>query len=116
MKKIVVKFGGSNLRHPEDIDRVVAVVETYKRPLVLVVSAFFDITNALVACVQAAREGAGTLSALAEGWRFRLWDLQSLCPVRFRSSLKTYLVSCANFSEPPPRTRISSTIPDNPGL
>lgn len=72
MKKIVVKFGGSNLRRPEDIDRVVNVVQTYRRPLVLVVSAFFGITNALVACVKAAKEGAGTLSALAESRDYTL--------------------------------------------
>ncbi len=72
MKKIVVKFGGSNLRRPEDIDRVVNVVQTYERPLVLVVSAFFGITNALIACVQAAKEGAGTLSALAESRDYTL--------------------------------------------
>ena len=72
MKKIVVKFGGSNLRQPEDIDRVVNVVQTYGRPLVLVVSAFFGITNALVACVQAAKEGAGKLSALAESRDYTL--------------------------------------------
>lgn len=72
MKKIVVKFGGSNLRRPEDIDRLVNVVQIYKRPLVLVVSAFFGITNALVACVQAAKEGAGKLSALAESRDYTL--------------------------------------------
>jgi aspartokinase/homoserine dehydrogenase 1 len=72
MKKIVVKFGGSNLRRPEDIDRVVNVVQTYQRPLVLVVSAFFGITNALVACVQASKEGAGTLSALSESRDYTL--------------------------------------------
>ena len=66
MKKIVVKFGGSNLRGPQDIDRIVRVVQQYDRPLVLVVSAFFGITNALVACVKAAKEGAGTALALAE--------------------------------------------------
>ncbi|WMW80811.1 aspartate kinase [Undibacterium cyanobacteriorum] len=66
MKKIVVKFGGSNLRRPEDIDRIVNVVQTYQRPLVLVVSAFYGITNELIACVQAAKEGAGTKAALAD--------------------------------------------------
>ncbi|MDO8313417.1 MAG: hypothetical protein Q7T25_15910, partial [Sideroxyarcus sp.] len=66
MKKIVVKFGGSNLRRPQDIDRIVSMVQTYDRPLVLVVSAFFGITNALIACVQAAKEGAGTAAALLE--------------------------------------------------
>jgi aspartokinase/homoserine dehydrogenase 1 len=72
MKKIVVKFGGSNLRQPQDIDRVVNVVQTYNRPLVLVVSAFYGITNALIGCVQAAKEGAGTKAALAESRNYTL--------------------------------------------
>lgn len=72
MKKIVVKFGGSNLRQPQDIDRVVNVVQTYNRPLVLVVSAFYGITNALISCVQAAKEGAGTKAALAESRNYTL--------------------------------------------
>jgi aspartate kinase/aspartokinase/homoserine dehydrogenase 1 len=77
MKKIVVKFGGSNLRRPEDIDRVVNVVQTYQRPLVIVVSAFYGITDALVACIQTAKEGAGKLSALAESNDYTL-TLRSL--------------------------------------
>ena len=72
MKKIVVKFGGSNLRQPQDIVRVVNVVQTYNRPLVLVVSAFYGITNALIGCVQAAKEGAGTKAALAESRNYTL--------------------------------------------
>lgn len=52
-QKNVVKFGGSNLRRPDDIDRVVNLVHTCQRPLVLVVATFFGITNALIACVQA---------------------------------------------------------------
>ena len=54
----------------------------YQRPLVLVVSAFFGITNALVACVQAAKEGAGTLSALAESrdYTLTLRAMKSITP------------------------------------
>ena len=66
MKKHVVKFGGSNLRHPGDIDRIAQVVRSYNRPLVVVVSAFYGITNALVAAVQAAKEGAGRAAAPSE--------------------------------------------------
>lgn len=72
MKKIVVKFGGSNLRRPEDIDRIVNVVQIYNRPLVLVVSAFYGITNAMIECVQAAKLGAGTISALTESQDYTL--------------------------------------------
>lgn len=70
MQKAVLKFGGSNLRRPEDIDRIVQVVRLYDQPVVLVVSAFYGITNELVACVAAARQGAGQASALAETRQF----------------------------------------------
>ena len=47
MKKIVVKFGGSNLKTREDIQKIVETVKLYNRPLVIVVSAFYGITNYL---------------------------------------------------------------------
>jgi len=47
MKKIVVKFGGSNLKTREDIQKIVRTVKLYNRPLVIVVSAFYGITNYL---------------------------------------------------------------------
>ncbi len=47
MKKIVVKFGGSNLKTREDISKIVSTVKAYNRPLVIVVSAFYGITNYL---------------------------------------------------------------------
>lgn len=99
MKKIVVKFGGSNLRRPQDIDRIVSVVQTYNRPLVLVVSAFFGITNALIACVQAAKEGAGTAAALAESQNYT----QTL------RALKHEIVQ-ANISDPEHRARTEAAL------
>jgi aspartate kinase/aspartokinase/homoserine dehydrogenase 1 len=66
MKKHVVKFGGSNLRRPGDLDRIAAIVRSYDRPLVLVVSAFYGITNELVAAVEAAKAGAGRAAAPSE--------------------------------------------------
>lgn len=47
MSKIVVKFGGSNLRTQQDIEHVLSVIRKYDRPLVVVVSAFYGITNML---------------------------------------------------------------------
>jgi len=47
MAKIVVKFGGSNLRTMQDIEHVLTVIRRYDRPLVVVVSAFYGITNML---------------------------------------------------------------------
>ena len=48
MKKIVAKFGGSNLKKKEDILKLVRVIKAYDRPMVIVVSAFYGITNRLI--------------------------------------------------------------------
>ncbi|HQI44990.1 MAG TPA: aspartate kinase, partial [Bacteroidales bacterium] len=47
MKKIVVKFGGSNLKEAADISKLLQVIKYYNRPLAIVVSAFYGITNEL---------------------------------------------------------------------
>jgi len=66
MNKIVVKFGGSNLREAEDVRKVSRVVAAYGRPLVIVVSAFFGITNALVECVRKASSDRGPEASRGE--------------------------------------------------
>ncbi len=48
MKKVVAKFGGSNLREQKDILKLVKVIKAYNRPMVVVVSAFYGITNHLI--------------------------------------------------------------------
>jgi len=55
MKKIVVKFGGSNLKTKEDIQKIIETVKLYNRPLVIVVSAFYGITNYLLEGIRAVR-------------------------------------------------------------
>ena len=55
MPKTVVKFGGSNLKCKEDIGRVIRVVKNYKQPVVIVVSAFFGVTNYLIESLEKAR-------------------------------------------------------------
>jgi len=45
--KIVVKFGGSNLKTTDDPGRVIQVIQSYEQPVVIVVSAFYGITNFL---------------------------------------------------------------------
>ena len=47
MKKIVVKFGGSNLRDKEGVSTIIKTIKQYNRPLIIVVSAFYKITNFL---------------------------------------------------------------------
>ena len=55
MPKIVVKFGGSNLRSNEEIHRIVQVIKNYNQPLIVVVSAFYGVTNYLVDALAKAR-------------------------------------------------------------
>ena len=55
MPKTVVKFGGSNLKCKEDIGRVIQVVKNYQQPVVIVVSAFFGVTNFLIDSLEKAR-------------------------------------------------------------
>ncbi|MBN2628138.1 MAG: aspartate kinase [Spirochaetales bacterium] len=46
-KRIVCKFGGSNFKSRESVRAIVEAVELYDQPLILVVSAFYGITNYL---------------------------------------------------------------------
>lgn len=46
--KIVVKFGGSNLKDSADYSRLANIVNAYDRPLVIVVSAYFGLTNRII--------------------------------------------------------------------
>lgn len=55
MPKIVVKFGGSNLRSKEEIHRIIQVVRNYNQPLIVVVSAFYGVTNYLIEALEQAR-------------------------------------------------------------
>jgi aspartate kinase/aspartokinase/homoserine dehydrogenase 1 len=60
MPKIVVKFGGSNLRSREEIHHIVNVIRNYNQPLVVVVSAFYGVTNYLVEALEKARHDEET--------------------------------------------------------
>jgi len=47
MDKIVVKFGGSNLKDIQGLKWILDRIQEYNRPLIIVVSAFYGITNFL---------------------------------------------------------------------
>lgn len=61
MKKIVAKFGGSNLKKKEDILKLVRVIKAYNRPMVIVVSAFYGITNHLTEAMQEVKSNEGKI-------------------------------------------------------
>lgn len=52
MSRTVLKFGGSNLKTAGDIKNIVNAVRSYKNPPVVVVSAFFGITDKLIGELQ----------------------------------------------------------------
>ena len=47
MKRIVCKFGGSNFKSRESVRAITEAVSLYENPLIIVVSAFYGITNYL---------------------------------------------------------------------
>ena len=63
MKKIVVKFGGSNLKEAADIHKLLQVIKYYNRPLAIVVSAFYGITNKLVDIMNSSKNDEKNIEA-----------------------------------------------------
>jgi aspartokinase/homoserine dehydrogenase 1 len=47
MKRIVVKFGGSNLKSRKDINKLLQVIRLYNIPIVIIISALYGITDIL---------------------------------------------------------------------
>ncbi len=52
MKSIVLKVGGSNLKDIDSLQKVITLVKAYKRPVVLVVSAFYGVTDKIISTVE----------------------------------------------------------------
>ncbi len=51
----VVKFGGSNLKDVQGIKKVIKAIQNYNQPLVIVVSAFYGMTNRLIEAIENAK-------------------------------------------------------------
>jgi aspartate kinase/aspartokinase/homoserine dehydrogenase 1 len=66
MKKVVAKFGGSNLKKKEDIQKLVSVIKTYNRPMVIVVSAFYGITNHLIQSMEDVKQDQSNIEKLVQ--------------------------------------------------
>lgn len=45
MQKKVLKFGGSNLKTPSDLNNIIQVVKAYNEPVVITLSAFYGVTD-----------------------------------------------------------------------
>jgi len=66
-KKIVVKFGGSNLKRKEDLKNILKVVKLYQQPIVIVVSALYGVTDMLVKALRKVKNDEGAISILKSG-------------------------------------------------
>ena len=66
MKKVVVKFGGSNLKRKEDIARVIKAVKLYRQPVVIVISALYGVTDILVNAIRDVKTDENAISVLKE--------------------------------------------------
>ncbi|TAJ12265.1 aspartate kinase [Marinilabiliaceae bacterium JC017] len=64
MRKVVAKFGGSNLKKKEDIQKLVNVIKAYNRPMVIVVSAFYGITNHLIKSLEEVKQDESKIKGL----------------------------------------------------
>jgi bifunctional aspartokinase / homoserine dehydrogenase 1 len=66
LPRIVAKFGGSNLKSAADLRRIADIIKNYNQPLVIVVSAFFGITNFLQEMLWKCRTDEQTIQAGAD--------------------------------------------------
>jgi aspartate kinase/aspartokinase/homoserine dehydrogenase 1 len=62
MKRIVVKFGGSNLKTEKDIAKLLKVIKSYDVPIVIVLSALYGVTNTLVDAMNRALDNEANIS------------------------------------------------------
>lgn len=66
MSHRVLKFGGSNLKKKDDILRVLDVIKSYKCNLVIVVSAFYGVTDMLLKALEEAKTDETSILRLEE--------------------------------------------------
>lgn len=64
MKKVVVKFGGSNLKQKEDISKLIRVVTLYRQPIIIVISALYGVTDSLVKAVRQVKKDEKAIADL----------------------------------------------------
>jgi len=62
----VVKFGGSNLKSKEDLAKIIQVIKNYNKPLVVVVSALFGVTDLLIDSIKKVGNSSEVITALEE--------------------------------------------------
>ena len=66
MKYIVIKFGGSNLKCKEDFFRIIRVVKNYDRPVIVIVSALYGVTDRLNDAIRRIQKNRKELKEIIE--------------------------------------------------
>lgn len=114
MNKVVAKFGGSNLKKKEDIQKLVRVINAYDRPVVIVVSAFYGITNHLIQALDEVKKEESSIEtlvtflrnikeeAILENFEDKEWQQNTLKAVESRiGELSRYLKGIHYIGEVP---------------
>jgi len=57
MSRAVIKFGGSDLKSTNDVQRIIQILHTYNKPVAVVFSAFYGITDMLIKALEEAEKG-----------------------------------------------------------
>ncbi len=84
----VLKFGGSSVATPENMQQVNRIISAGKRPLLVVVSAFAGVTDQLVKIAAQAREGNESYKELLEDIENRHYDtIRSLFSAKDQSGI-----------------------------
>ncbi|HOO33667.1 MAG TPA: aspartate kinase [Thermotogota bacterium] len=62
----MVKFGGSNLKKRDDISKLVKVIHEYEKPLIVVISALYGVTNTIISTVEQAHKNFDSIELLKD--------------------------------------------------
>lgn len=92
----VLKFGGSSVANPQNIEKVVQIIAnaSVNSPLIVVVSAFGKTTNKLIASAeQAAQNNANYLENYKEVELVHFEVIEKLVPENQQEEVKTYIAS-----------------------
>ncbi len=66
MSKRVIKIGGSNLKSKEDLGKIIDVIRSYNEPLVVVVSAWYGLTDRLQDTIAKAADDQSVIAELSQ--------------------------------------------------
>lgn len=97
--KRVVKFGGSNLKSKEDIKRIIRVIQSYEQPPVIVVSAFYGITDYLNGILNKVRNGIRDVAEIVSSYTGFITKMKKEVIVENITDKKTQEAIAAKISE-----------------